>query len=152
MEFKFNNFIVFTKKESEQLDDRIAVPTKLKNGKPSEYSFQYKIKEFTIFNDLYLIEKKDGKYYRVINDLFNFIDFIEILKAFSGNKLDTEKEYKLGKSFTAKTAQKNGKMSLRVHFTNYSYDLFLDKFECSSLASKFQKILSRCEAWQEQDQ
>jgi hypothetical protein len=108
-------------------------------------------REFTIFNGLNLLEKRNKNYYRVINNVFDFIDLIELLKAFNNNKLDTAKEYKISDCFTAKIVQKNKNMSLSIHFTNYSYKLFLDKFECASLAAKFSKILQRCEVWQEQE-
>lgn len=151
MQFNIGDFIVYTEKKTEELSEQIAVPTKLSSGKPSEYKWQYKTRDLTIFKRLNFLEKKDNKYYRVISDLFDFIDLIEILKAFTGNKLDTSKTYQIGDSFTAKTASKNGNMSLSIHFKNYSYKLYLDKFECSSLAAKFGKILQRCEAWQESE-
>lgn len=151
-EYKVDNkFRVYTRKESEELNERIAVPTSLRSGKPSEYEWQHKTREITVFAGLNLLEKENNKYYRVVHDIFDFIDLIELLKAFSSNKLDTEKEYNINDKFTAKTAQKNGKISLKLHFKNYSYKLYLDKFECSSLAAKFGKILSRCEVWQESE-
>jgi len=149
MQFDIGDFRVHTERKTEQLNDKIVVPTSLKSGKPSEYTWEYKTRDITVFDGLNLLEKKDNKYYRVISDLFDFIDLIEILKTFNGNKLDTGKEYQVNDSFTAKTASKDSKMSLKIHFKNYSYSLFLDKFECSSLAAKFGKILQRCEAWQE---
>jgi hypothetical protein len=151
MMFRIDNFVVSTDKKLEKLNEQVLVPYSLTNGKPSDYRREHKFREFTIFNGLNFLEKKDGKYYRVISDLFNFIDLIELLKAFNGNKLNTEKTYQIGTSFTAKTAQKDGNMSLSIHFTNYSYKLYLDKFECSSLAAKFGKILQKCEAWQESE-
>lgn len=149
MEFKIGDFKVYTDKRTEDLDQQIAVPNSLKDGKPDKYTWKYKTREVTIFQGLALLETKDYTNYKVISDMFDFIDLIEILKAFSGNKLNTEKEYKINDRFIAKTASKNGKMSLSIQFKNYSYKLYLDKFECSSLAAKFSKILSRCEAWQE---
>ena len=140
-----------TKKETEFLDEQILVPTQLKNGKPAEYTWQEKARDFTVFDGLNLLEKEDDKYYRVISDIFDFIDLIELLKAFSGNKLNTKKTYQINDRFSAKTVQKDGNISLSLHFKHYSYKLYLDKFECSSLAAKFSKILQRCEAWQEQE-
>lgn len=152
MKFKIGDFIISTSKKQEKLSEQIATPTELSNGKPSQYKWQYKTRDLTVFNMLALLEKKDNKYYRVISNLFDFIDLIEILKSFNGNKLDTDKEYQISNSFTAKTVSKNSKINLSIQFTNYSYQLYLDKFECSSLAAKFSKILNRCEAWQEPDQ
>lgn len=149
MKFKIGDFIVYTEKTTEELSELIIVPTGLNSGKPSEYERRYKTRDLTIFQRLDLLEKKDGEYYRVISDLFEFIDLIEVLKGFNSNKLDTSKTYRIGDSFTAKTAQKNGNMCLSIYFTYYTYKLHLDKFECSSLAAKFSKILQRCEAWEE---
>ena len=152
MEFKINNFIVYTDREKEELNEQIAVPTKIKNNKPSEYEWEYKTRDLTVFKGLLLLEKRDGRHYSVINDLFDFIDLIELLKAFSSKKLDVEKEYNINNKAAVKITQKDGKKYLSIHFTNYSYILYLDKFECTSYAAKFSKILSRCEAWQEQVQ
>ena len=164
MQFNIGDFRVYTDKKTETLgcclirhnltgnrscDEQVAVPTSLQSGKPSEYKWQHKTRDITVFDGLNLREKKDGKHYRVISDLFDFIDLIELLKAFNGNKLDTSKIYQIGDSFNAKTAQKDGNMSLSIYFKDYSSKLYLDKFECSSLAAKFGKILQRCEAWQE---
>jgi len=132
MEFNIGDFRVYTSKKAEKTKEQ-------------------KIKEFSVFNGLNFLEKKDKKYYRVISDIFVFIDLIEILKAFNNNKLNTNKVYKIADSFTAETVQKNGEFYLKIYFKNYSYSLFLDKFECSSLAAKFSKILQRCEVWQEQE-
>jgi hypothetical protein len=149
MRFKINNFIVATSKKIEQLKEQIAVPNSINQGKPNEYRWENKKREFTVFQTLLLKEKKDNEYYVVIDDIFVFIDLVEILKAFNGNKLNTNKEYIIDKKFTAKIVQKNGDMSLKIYFKNYSYALYLDKYECSSLAAKFSKILQRCEPWQE---
>lgn len=151
MQFKIGDFIVYTDKSKEELSEKVAVPTSLKSGKPSKYEWQNKTREITVFSKLELREKKDSIYNIALSDIFDFIDLIEVLKAFNGNKLDTDKEYNINDKFTAKTASKNGKISLKLHFKNYSYSLFLDKFECSSLAAKFGKILSRCEVWQESE-
>lgn len=153
MQFKIGDFIVTTSKIEEQLQDKVAVPTKISSssGKPSEYVWNHKTREITLFKGLSLLEKDDDTYYSVVSELFDFIDLIELLKAFTSNKLDTSKKYKISDKFTSETAQKDGNMSLKIQFTNYSYALYLDKFECSSLAAKFGKILQRCEAWQESE-
>ena len=155
MRFDIGDFRVYTKKEVEELYETYLKPV-IKPDFDSQYikkSDKYievnKTREFTVFDGLNLLEKKDDKYYRVISDLFDFIDLIEILKAFAANKLDTEKIYNINNKFTAKVAQKDKKTSLSLHFKNYSYKLYLDKFECSSLAAKFSKILSKCEAFQD---
>ena len=136
MEFKFNNFIVYTKQKTVLLEEKIAAPQKIERGKTTNFEWENKTKEITIFDALDLLDKKEGEYYRVINDLFDFIDLVEILKAHAGNKLDIEKEYKFNKFF-AKFAQKDRKKYISIHFKNYSYKLYFDQFE-----AKLHDILS----------
>lgn len=153
MTFTINDFQVQTEKRKETLNEQIAMPTSIsRKGQPIEYTWQNKTREFNIFSRFLFKYKKDNQYYPLIKDLFEFIDLIEILKAFNGNKLDTQKEYEISTLITVKTAQKNGNMYLKIGIMAGSksvQDFFLDKFECSSLAAKFGKILQRCEAWQE---
>jgi len=152
MRFKIDNFIVKTTTKIIELDEKIIAPSKVSyGGKPEEYKIKNKTKEVIIFDSLFFLENEEEKYYNVISDIFVFIDLIEILKAFNGNKLNTEKEYALSDKFTAKIAQQKGEITLKIHFTNYSNSLYLDKFECSTLAAKFSKILQRCEVWQESE-
>jgi len=151
--YKFNDFIVEIESKIIETDEKIIAPIELdKYSSKAKMGWKQKTKEITVFDGLYFKEKSDKEYYLVISDIFTFIDFIEILKAFNGNKLNTSKEYKISDKFTAKTTQKDGDMFLKIHFKNYSNNLYLDKFECSSLAAKFSKIIQRCEVWQESDQ
>ena len=153
MTFEFNDFRVYTTNAQEQLEETYFKPYFSKYGsKPEGYKETHKVREFTVFDGLNFKEESDKKFYRVIDDIFDFIDLIEILKAFTGNKLDIEKTYNPNNKFTAKIVQKNQKISLSIHFTNYSNKLYLDKFEANSLSAKFSKILSRCEPWQEPQQ
>ena len=151
MIFDIGDFRVYTKKISEKLDETYYKPIfhSTSDQRPREYEEVNKYREFTVFDKLKLLNKEDNEYYRVINDIFDFIDLIEMLKAFSSNKLTTNKIYNINDKFETKIVTKNKKISLFLHFKNYSYGLFLDKFDCSSLAAKFSKILSRCEVWQE---
>lgn len=151
MKYRIGDFRVITTQKTENLQGKIAVPTAIEGGRVGGYEFKNKTREFTVFQQLNLLEKKDGKYYRVINDIFDFIDLIELLKAFVSNKLELSKEYQISDSFTAKIAQIDGNIRFKIHFKNYTYSLFLTKFECNSLSAKFSKILQRCEAWQEQE-
>ncbi len=150
MMLKFNDFIVKIDSRIIELDEKIIAPIELDkyNHKP-KMGWKNKTKEITIFGSLLFLENKDKKYYQVISDIFVFIDLIEVLKGYGGKRLEPKKEYNFSDKFTAKTVQKNGETFLKIHFKNYSNSLYLDKFECSSLAAKFSKILQRCEVWQE---
>jgi len=155
MKFKIDDFIIYLEKKKEILDenDLIAKPKKLSysQSKIELYELVPRTREFTVFSHLSFLEKEDGKYYSVISDLFVFIDLVEVLKACSAKKLQQEKEYSFSDKFTAKITQKDKNIYLKIHFKNYSNSLYLDKFECSSLAAKFSKILQKCEPWQESE-
>ena len=149
MKFQINDFLVFITNKTEKLSQEIGTVTLVNSGK-NQYSMKPKEREFHVFDTLKLIEKENnGEYYVVIKNVFDFIDLIEILKAFSNNKLDTQKEYSINNCFKAKIVQKDGNISLRIQFQNHSSILYYDKFESISLAAKFSKILQKCEAWQE---
>ena len=152
MIFKFNDFIIQVESKITETNEKVIAPIGLEkySSKPI-MGWKYRTREITIFDSLAFKNKGDKKYYAVISDIFVFIELIEILKAFNGNKLNISKEYNISGKFTAKTTQKDSEIFLKIHFKNYSNSLFLDKFECSSLAAKFTKILNRCEAWQEQE-
>jgi len=150
MIFKFNNFITVIENEKIELREKVAVAISINNGKPSNYKMLNKTREITVFKILSYLNLEDKKSYRVIDDIFDFIDLIEILKAYAGKRLEKDTIYKL-KQFTAKIAFKNDIPKIKITFNNFKNHLLLDKFECSSLAAKFQKITQRCEAWQEQE-
>jgi len=101
--------------------------------------------KITIFESLALLNLEDETYYIVLSNLFDMIDLIELLRAFSGNRLNTKREYNINNKFTAKIAQKNGDITLKIHFNKFSNSLYLDKFDCSSLAAKFSKVIQKCE-------
>lgn len=142
MYFNFDGFTVEISKKEEELNDRIAVPSEIKNGKAINYVWKYRTREFNVFSSLAY------KSELVIDQLFDFIELVELLKAFSNNKLDTKKEY-CNNSFSAQIAQKDGEIFLKIEFAQNSQKKYFTKFECISIASKFSKILQRCEAWQE---
>jgi hypothetical protein len=149
MKYKINDFILVTGKRQETLEEQIAVPTEISYGKAQNYGWKHKTREFTVFEQLNLFQKDEEKYYQVINDLFDFIDFVEILKFFVNNKLDTSKTYQIGNSFTANVIPKDDTIKLKIHFTGWEYSMHFDKFESSSYIAKFSKALQRCELWQE---
>ena len=135
MIFKFNNFAVTTSAGRIQTDEQIAVPNSISNGKPSDYKFEYKTRQIQIFKSLYYRSKK------IVITVFDFIDFIELLKAFNSNKLNSEKTYKFS-TYDAKVVSKEKIFYLCLIIPGEK-KLYLDKFEASSLAAKFGKILQK---------
>lgn len=151
MRYEIGNFIVYVDKcEETDYRKRIAVPTEIKNGEPANYKWKYRTRKFITFNRLEIFNKVTQGYTEVTSDIFTFIDLIEILRAFATNKLIAGKMYQISNSFAARLVRKDGNIILGIHFEGLLYTLFFDKFECSSLASKFSKILQRCEVRQEQ--
>ncbi len=148
MKFEFDNFVVYTETKVIQMRETIIVATGINGSKPSGYVEKQKTKEIIIFKQLNFMDSTENKYYRVLDDIFNFIDFIEIIKSFIGNKLEALELYKFEK-FEVNVANKNKKVYLKIHFKNYAESLFLEKYQASTLAAKFSKILQRCEPWQE---
>lgn len=149
MKFDLGDFLVYTETKKEEFAEIIAVPTNLSSGKPSDYKWQKKTRDFTVFEKLYFLNESKEKFILVTTDIFEFIDLIEVLKAYSAKRLEDRKVYNL-KRFEVKIVKKNDIPKLRISFANVERNILLDRFECSALAAKFSKILQRCESWQEQ--
>jgi len=148
MTFRFDNYIVYTERKEESLNEQIALPQKIISGKPSNYIWQYKARSFVTFQLFAMRFSTTQKFHNIFNNIFDMIDFIEILKAFSGKKLEQKKEYILN-NIKVKVAQKDGVSYLKIMFQYNT--IFLDKFEAITLSSKLNKIISKCEPeqWQE---
>jgi len=97
MTFRFDNYIVCTERKEESLNEQIALPQKIISGKPSNYIWQYKARSFVTFQLFAMRFSTTQKFHNIFNNIFDMIDFIEILKAFSGKKLEQKKEYILNK-------------------------------------------------------
>lgn len=158
MEFKFNNFRVLIEKEvitaKDKNDKPIMIP-KISNVKWGKIQYKDGLVEkkqtITIFKQVDIFNKQTEKYEEVTSNVFTFIDLIEILKGFAGNKLTLNKNYKIDDSFTGKImSNKNNipQVTLGIKFKTLPDMLFFDKFECSSLAAKFSKIFQRCKICQ----
>ena len=75
-----------------------------------------------------------------IQTLQSLIAFSEILKAFSSNKIDSDKHYQLD-DFSAKLVRKEKKYFLKICFKKCNHCFFFDKVESSILASQLRKII-----------
>ena len=119
MQFKIDNFII-----------------EIEVKKESKREYYY----FSIFGF------STGKGYREIStNLFDVIDFIELLKSFIGNKLSTEKSYKIANS-SAQIKQRHKENFLHFSF-KFGNEIYLDKFECSKLAAKLQKVIQKVDIY-----
>ena len=131
---KFDNFIIILAVKKEVFNERNVVQDLEGNRKEV-----FKYRHFTT------LHKMNYHNDTIVNDVFEFIEFIETLRAFSSKKLRPKENYKF-KKFTAQIKHKH-EMSY-LHLVFESSDKYLDSFECSMLVSKFSKVLQRCEAWQ----
>ena len=153
MQFEFNNFLVKTVKKIETLDETFQKMIIKNHKRTDEYRDVHKTREFTVFHSLEFRESRYHEYQKVMIDTFDLIEFIELLRGFSSKKLDTKRTYSINDDeiVTIAIEQDKGKKFLSVNFSNIPKTLFLDSIECVILASKFGKILQRCEAWQWQE-
>lgn len=144
MLYKVSEFYLLTESKTEQLSEQIAKPQKIDSGRPTNYNWEHKTRDFVMLDRLYYQK------FLMLTDLFDFIDLIELLKAFANKKLDSNKEYKMNVHYSAQIVQKNGKVSLQLSIKGAKDSLFLDCFECIKLSAKFSKILAKCEpVWHE---
>jgi len=93
------------------------------------------------FHKLNVLHSKDNKLYTTIVTLSEFIAFIEILKAFPANRLDSSKTYEF-EHFKARLSQKDKKHYVEIHFNNFQHKHYFDKVEASIFAAQLQKISS----------
>ena len=98
-------------------------------------------KEYYYLEDFGFI--RDSNYAPITTKLFDVLDFIELLKAWVGNKLNVENSYKIA-NLEAKQTNKTKENFLRISF-DFGEVLFLDKFQCMKLSSKLQKVLNKVE-------
>ena len=100
--------------------------------------------------------KTDGKEFhsypfkKITSDIFEFIDFIEILKAFSNKKLEKNKEYEF-ENFKASLRQDKGVSYLYIVIREDEDEFYFDKFKATTTSVKLQKLLARLEVWPEQE-
>ena len=113
----------------------------------SKYNFDYNLipdyKHYEFMESFSVIISKIS--YQLTTEILDVIEFIEILKAFANNKLNTDKQYELS-FFTAKV--KNNKESNSVVLSiKLSIDSFItyDKAEAQILSAKLSKVISKCE-------
>ena len=78
-------------------------------------------------------------------EILDVIEFVEILKAFSNNKLNTKKQYELS-FFTAKikNSEESNSPILSIKLSNNSFITY-DKTEAQILSAKLSKVISKCE-------
>jgi len=150
---QIDDFIVYTEKKEELISDKYYIQKNIEKSYGSGYEQTYcpKTRDITIFKCLDYLETTEQRYITLIDNIFDFIEIIEFMKGFSSNKLTTDKIY-YRNNFTITMSDISGIKKLNIKFKKNPNSFFLEKMECILLAAKFSKILSRCEAWQEQVQ
>ena len=134
--------------QDEELDQKIAVPTEIKQGKTTNYIWKNKVRKYTLFEYLFLNDEA------FLSDLFNLIDFVTYLKSFCDNKLDIweDMENKIRKiylfdkdtcQYSLQIKQKDNKISLCL--TTNKNDYYFSKVTAQSLVTKLNKIINKCD-------
>jgi hypothetical protein len=147
-EYYMNNLIdnLETTEEKQIALDNIFITTnyteneiRIFSNKDDKAKNRYKTKNYIKFNKLVFGNPRawDTKEYFITDKYFDFIKLIEILKAFGSNKLEKEKEYKIGECI-AMRKQKNKIETLQLKF--YKLNVYLDKIDCLSVATFLLKL------------
>ena len=90
---------------------------------------------------LTVFDKERQEHYTTISYITQLIELVEVLRAFSSNKLDANKLYYF-KNFTARVSRKDKQYSVQISFSNWPYSFYFDKLEANIFASQLQKIVS----------
>lgn len=120
----------------------------VKKYNQSKYDFDYNLvqdyKHYE-FMKTFGVLNSETTYFPLTKELLDVIEFIEILKAFSNNKLNTKKQYELS-FFTAKikNCEESNTPILSIKLSNNSFITY-DKTEAQILSSKLSKVISKCE-------
>ena len=117
-----------------------------KNG--SKYNFDYnQVPDYKHYEFLetFGFRNSETNYIPLTEEILDVIEFVEILKAFSNNKLNTKKQYELS-FFTAKIKNSEDSNSpiLSIKLSNNSFITY-DKTEAQILSAKLSKVISKCE-------
>jgi hypothetical protein len=119
MEYRFNNFVILTTKEEYKTNFKVIAWKETENQK---------------------------EYTELTKDMFSLIDFIEVLKGFTANKMDTSTLYEF-EFFTAKVkgGGEDKRVVLSIKFTKLNKFIQVDKLKAQIIASKISKVISRVE-------
>jgi hypothetical protein len=114
------------------------VPTATNGDKTIKgWGFREEKQTHYYFNTLFYLDTP------IINNIFEFIKLIELLKLYNSNKLNKDEDYIINSQVNGSLKQKNGKVTLNLKFLDKN--IFLSKFECAGLIASFNKILSKLE-------
>lgn len=112
----------------------------------SEYDYydERDTRKIPIINFGSLLSTIGSKRELLTDDLMYLIEFMEVLRGFSANKLNPIKTYSFG-FFTAKVQNQDNNPILSIYFNEYDYKLTYDKVEAQILFSKINKVVYKCE-------
>lgn len=139
MTFKFNDFTIETTTNTQVFRTQTIKPQGVKNEKPNNYKIE---NDYRNYNKLASFLYNDNV---LTKDIFDLIEFTEVLKAFNGNKMDTSRQYDFS-FFTAKIKPDEQKVVLSIMIKAFSNLYFkFDKLEAQILAAKISKVLTKLE-------
>ena len=110
----------------------------------SEHSKVNDYKHFEFLKNFGVLTSKTT-YTPLTKEILDVIEFVEVLKAFAGNKLNTKKQYDLS-FFTAKikNCEESNPPVLSIKLSNDTFITY-DKTEAQILSAKLAKVVAKCE-------
>ncbi len=136
------DFIIKLDNIEVELDKEIVVPTEVNGNKPSGYVARKQTKTVIYFKYLGFATTND--YEILIDDIFECLALIEVLKGYNYNKLSQDVKYDF-KSFSAKAVKKDKTTKLRIVFHKVNKTIYISKVHCIILATQINKLIHKCE-------
>jgi hypothetical protein len=141
-------FFISTKNNVKEFDTTQYKMTKvIKNNNSKndvDYSLVNDYKHFEFLKTFGVLNSKTT-YTPLTEEILDVIEFVEVLKAFAGNKLNTKKQYNLS-FFTAKikNCEESNSPVLSIKLSNDTFITY-DKTEAQILSAKLSKVVAKCE-------
>jgi len=141
-------FFISTKNNVKEFDTTQYKMTKvIKNNNSKndvDYSLVNDYKHFEFLKTFGVLTSKTT-YTPLTEEILDVIEFVEVLKAFAGNKLNTKKQYDLS-FFTAKikNCEESNSPVLSIKLSNDTFITY-DKTEAQILSAKLAKVVAKCE-------
>lgn len=149
MEKIIENFYICIENDVKKLDTtQYKITNVKKDDFTKKYSFEYnEVNDYKHFEFLktFAVLTSETTYTPLTEEILDVIEFIEVLKAFSANKLNTKKQYDLS-FFTAKikNCEESNSPVLSIKLSNDTFITY-DKTEAQILSAKLAKVVAKCE-------
>ena len=138
-------FIIKIDKQEIELVKEVIAPIDVdKNGKLTKYGKKLQTREAIHFKFFGFTNNHEDTI--LINDIFECLAFIEIIKEYNYNKLNKDVDYDFN-SFKVKAVKRKNINKLRIIFHKTNDTLYMSKVHCVILATQLTKIIHKCEVY-----